>query len=228
MRVGLTASGVAFMALLAGCNATGIVKPGTTTSGSPPEPTATRLDLEDDCPLTGESGRLEVAPFLVAALVPLAAEFAKEVATRGFKAYADYLSSRDELLDATTTYRNGGDLYVLSTSSEGQRRLDLGFGCIVLIRGTFGPFATGSDAGEWTKERLEDFELRRPPEFYAEIVLEPFNSAATERRLEPPIARFRLVGFDYRHSAASLQSESKSVGVSIKLTSPGDDQSLVF
>ena len=71
MRGGFAARGVALMVLVTGCNVPAPLKPGTSASGGQPERIATRLDLTDRCPITGESGRVEAAPVLLVALLPL-------------------------------------------------------------------------------------------------------------------------------------------------------------
>ena len=150
------------------------------------EAEATRVMLQDDCPVVSNPSRRATEPralgSVIAAVAPAISDFA-------FDQLRDWLtSSADEL---STSYRATGAGEPFGEDGK------LKSHCVVVVRGVFGGrrrAAIGNDRrGSLTEKNLNDLGLADFPTFYFEAWLEPIESPSTTQRfvmLRPQVLHF--------------------------------------
>ena len=142
--------------------------------------------------------------------------------------FSGYLQKKKDAFTAITEYKTAGPLYSLSSK---KKKLRPAFGCLILVKGNFGPTDdrdTSKNAKPpcpslpttrepWDACRLRRLSLQTAPRFYAEFAV-TFANDGTSMALIP-------VFLDYSASTANRGSGSKDLLFAITLAAQLEDNS---
>ena len=139
-----------------------------------------------------------------------------------------YLQEKKDAFTAITEYKTAGQLYSFSSK---KKKVGPGFGCLILVKGNFGPTDDGGASKKaeppcpslsttrepWDACRLQGLSLQAAPRFYAEFAV-TFANDGTSMALIP-------VFLDYSASTANKGSGSKDLLFAITLAAQLEDNS---